>query len=97
MIFTPELIFSVPAIWNIQTSVELPEMVTFVGIRRPVVHLYKPGVSVLPPIFPAPRLRKSGLSLPAASLYAACILPTAVVNFWAAVILQGKGPAASTV
>src|SRR4028119_2238012 len=97
VIMTFELTVRVPPTWNIKMSVELPLMVIFVGIVTALVHLYSPAVSVLPPIFPAPRFKKLGLRRPAASLYAVLISLTAVVNLDAAGTAHGCGPAASTV
>src|SRR5258706_1150190 len=96
-IFTAALIVRVQATWKIKISLAPPEIVTSVGMTTALVNLYRPGVRVLPPIFPAPRFRKFGLERPAASVYAVCISPTAVVNLLALVTLQGRGPAASTV
>src|SRR4028119_154435 len=96
VIMTFELTVRVPPTWNIKMSVELPLMVTFVGIVTALVHLYSPAVSVLPPIFPAPRFKKSGLRRPAASLYAVLISATAVVNLEASCTSHG-GPFPSTV
>src|SRR4051794_20537824 len=69
-----------PLVWKIQTSVALPVMVTSVGMVTVRVHLYRPGVRVLPPMLPVPRSRKSGVTRPAASVYAASMLLTAVVR-----------------
>ena len=89
--------FSVPATWKIKISLALPEIVILVGIISAVVHLYNPGVSVLPPILPAPKFKNAGLVRPAASVYAACIFRTAVVSILGLVTRHGRGPAASTV
>ena len=60
-------ILRAPDIWKIQTSVESPLMVTSEDADTLVVHLYRPGARVSPPIAPPPRLRKSGLARPEAS------------------------------
>src|SRR5205085_3308404 len=70
VIFTPLLIDRSPAIWNIQTSLAPPEIVTSDGIVTVLLQLYRPGVSVLPPMFPTASSEKSGDGRPAASLYA---------------------------
>src|ERR1035437_2471438 len=85
--FVAELISRFSAIWNTQTSLALPESVTSVGIVKPVLHLYKPGASVIPPIFPAPSSVAVGFVIPAPVVYAVSISLIAVV------ILAGVGSA----
>src|ERR1035437_2445057 len=80
MIFTPELILSVCATWKIHTEVALPDSVTFAGMVTALDHLYRPGRSVNPPIFPAPSSVAVGNVRPAASAYAVCMSPTAAVS-----------------
>jgi hypothetical protein len=50
----------VPAIWKIQVSEGPPAMVMAVEMVTPVVHLYKPGVKIDPPMMPAFNSTKSG-------------------------------------
>jgi len=70
----------VPAIWKIQVSPGPPAIVMPVEMVTPVVHLYKPGVRIEPPMRPAFRLMKSGSGLFEASVYAANISATATVK-----------------
>ena len=79
--FAAELISRFWAIWNTQTSVSPPERVTSVGIVNPVLHLYNPGASVIPPMFPAPNSVAVGFVIPAPVVYAFSISPIAVVMF----------------
>src|SRR3954463_13600496 len=79
--FLAALRFRSPAIWKIQTSPEPPARVTSVGMVTLLVHLYRPGASVRAPTLPAPSSVLSGPVRPAASVYAACILPIAAVRF----------------
>ena len=92
--WTAELTLGVPATWKIQIALGLPEIVMLLGTLTAVVHLYKPGVGVLPPILPASKFRKLGFDRPAALVQAVCISPTAVVSLLALVTRQGRGPAA---
>ena len=49
------------------------------GIKRPVPHLYTPGLSVIPPMFPAPS-SVTFAARPAASVKASSMSLTAVVT-----------------
>ena len=65
--FFPFAILRDPAIWKIQTSLGSPDMTTSPDAVTLVVHMYRPGTRVSPPMAPPPRLKKLGLARPEAS------------------------------
>jgi len=68
VVCTPDARPNVPEIWNIQVSVEPPEIVKPVAALTELDHMYSPGNKVSPPMLPLARFTKLGLTLPHASV-----------------------------
>jgi hypothetical protein len=80
VVCTPVARPSVPEIWNIQVSVEPPEIVKPVAALTELDHWYSPGNKVCPPMLPLTRFTKLGFTLPLASVKAVCMSEMAVMS-----------------
>jgi len=66
IVCTPAARLNAPVIWNIQVSVEPPDIVKEVAAVTALVHRYSPGNKTSPPMMPLSRFKKLGFVLPIA-------------------------------